>query len=168
LEDKATEFGDDPHETYLRITLGHSLGKSPGIPYVLEIWPTSNYSPIHNHGNIIFAQVNYFDWFSFGILCMFIVNIDTYRTMQNFNNGVCVSMVMYWTVIARWPNFQNIWNSRGLSMITAQRFSATITTVVTPHTGHILITLAQMKQLQNSFRILISDFSTESLRSNHR
>jgi hypothetical protein len=51
LEDKATEFGDDPHETYLRITLGHSLGKSPGIPYVLEIWPTSNYSPIHNHGN---------------------------------------------------------------------------------------------------------------------
>jgi hypothetical protein len=51
LEEKATEFGDDPHETYLRITLGHSLGKSPGIPYVLEIWPKSNYSPIHNHGN---------------------------------------------------------------------------------------------------------------------
>jgi hypothetical protein len=51
LEDKATEFGDDPHETYLRITLGHSLGKSPGIPYVLEIWPKSNYSPMHNHGN---------------------------------------------------------------------------------------------------------------------
>ena len=34
LKDKATGFGDDPHETYLRVTLGHSLGKSPGIPYV--------------------------------------------------------------------------------------------------------------------------------------
>lgn len=51
LKEKSTEFGDDPHETYLRITLGHSLGKSPGIPYVLEIWPKGNYSPIHNHGN---------------------------------------------------------------------------------------------------------------------
>jgi hypothetical protein len=51
LKEKSSDFGDDPHETYLRITLGHSLGKSPGIPYVLEIWPKSNYSPIHNHGN---------------------------------------------------------------------------------------------------------------------
>jgi hypothetical protein len=34
LKDKATEFGDDPHETYLRVTLGHSIGKSPGILYV--------------------------------------------------------------------------------------------------------------------------------------
>jgi hypothetical protein len=56
LKDKATEFGDDPQETYLRITLGHSLGKSPGIPYVLEIWPKSNYSPIHNHGNNEFCN----------------------------------------------------------------------------------------------------------------
>jgi hypothetical protein len=94
---------------------------------------------------------------------MFIVNLDTYRTMQNFNNGVCVSMVMYWTVIALWPNFQNIWNSRGLSigtrhtnfkmsaMITAQRFSATITTVVTPHTGHILITISKTYGIPGDF-----------------
>ncbi|XP_022105949.1 uncharacterized protein LOC110987493 [Acanthaster planci] len=51
IESKVGELGDDPNETYLRVTLGHSLGKSPGIPYVLEIWPAGHYSPIHNHGN---------------------------------------------------------------------------------------------------------------------
>lgn len=51
IESKQGELGDDPNETYLRVTLGHSLGKSPGIPYVLEIWPAGHYSPIHNHGN---------------------------------------------------------------------------------------------------------------------
>jgi len=33
LEQKSPEFG------YLRITLGADLGNSPGVPYVLEIWP---------------------------------------------------------------------------------------------------------------------------------
>lgn len=53
LKEKATEFGTEsnPHETYLRVTLGMCHGKSPGIPYVLEIWPYKHYSPIHNHGN---------------------------------------------------------------------------------------------------------------------
>ncbi|XP_038048939.1 uncharacterized protein LOC119722730 [Patiria miniata] len=51
IESKVGELGDDPNETYLRVTLGSSLGKSPGIPYVLEIWPGGHYSPIHNHGN---------------------------------------------------------------------------------------------------------------------
>jgi hypothetical protein len=36
--------------TYLRITLGQNQGESPGIPYVMEIWPSGHYSPIHNHG----------------------------------------------------------------------------------------------------------------------
>lgn len=26
-------------------------GDSPGIPFVLEIWPGGHYSPIHDHGN---------------------------------------------------------------------------------------------------------------------
>lgn len=43
--------GEDKSLSYLRVTLGNSLGKSPGIPYVLEIWPKGHYSPIHNHGN---------------------------------------------------------------------------------------------------------------------
>ena len=37
--------------TYLRVTLGEDRGASPGVPYVLEIWPKDSKSPIHNHGN---------------------------------------------------------------------------------------------------------------------
>jgi hypothetical protein len=51
LKEKAIEFGKpNPMETYLRITLGQNNGESPGIPYVMEIWPVGHYSPIHNHG----------------------------------------------------------------------------------------------------------------------
>lgn len=52
LKAKSGEFGhDDFKGTYLRITLGYNLGDSPGIPYVLEIWPKDHYSPIHDHGD---------------------------------------------------------------------------------------------------------------------
>jgi len=53
LKDKSNEFNKDvPNimETYLRITLNDNNGESPGIPYVMEIWPVGHYSPIHNHG----------------------------------------------------------------------------------------------------------------------
>ncbi len=50
LKSKTDEFGDFS-QTYLRVTLGTNRGSSPGIPYVLEIWPTNHGSPIHNHGN---------------------------------------------------------------------------------------------------------------------
>jgi len=53
LKEKSTEFNKDKpniKETYLRITLGQNNGESPGIPYVMEIWPVGHYSPIHNHG----------------------------------------------------------------------------------------------------------------------
>jgi predicted metal-dependent enzyme (double-stranded beta helix superfamily) len=51
LKEKAAEFGKpNPKETYLRITLGENNGESPGVPYVMEIWPPGHYSPIHNHG----------------------------------------------------------------------------------------------------------------------
>ena len=50
LKKKAGEFGKpNPLETYLRITLSENNGESPGIPYVMEIWPPQHYSPIHNH-----------------------------------------------------------------------------------------------------------------------
>ncbi|KAF8460834.1 RmlC-like cupin domain-containing protein [Kalaharituber pfeilii] len=49
LRQKTKEFGD-LKETYLRITLGFNLGDSPGVPYVLEIWPSGHFSPIHDHG----------------------------------------------------------------------------------------------------------------------
>jgi len=37
-------------ELYLRITLGSAQGESPGIPYVMEIWPVGCASPVHQHG----------------------------------------------------------------------------------------------------------------------
>lgn len=51
LKEKSTEFGGQPNpdETYLRITMGFNQGDSPGIPYVMEIWPPGHYSPVHNH-----------------------------------------------------------------------------------------------------------------------
>jgi len=50
LKMKEGEFGArDPQGTYLRITLGKNLGDSPGIPFVLEIWPGQHHSPIHDH-----------------------------------------------------------------------------------------------------------------------
>jgi len=36
--------------TYLRITLGSDEGNSPGVPFVVEIWPSKHKSPIHDHG----------------------------------------------------------------------------------------------------------------------
>ena len=54
LKEKSTEFNpSNPNinETYLRITLGLNNGESPGIPYVMEIWPSNHYSPIHSHAS---------------------------------------------------------------------------------------------------------------------
>lgn len=54
LQEKASEFNpDNPNinETYIRITLGENNGDSPGVPYVMEIWPMGHYSPIHNHAS---------------------------------------------------------------------------------------------------------------------
>ena len=52
LQKKSREFDKDkPNilETYLRITLGENNGESPGVPYVMEIWPVGHYSPVHSH-----------------------------------------------------------------------------------------------------------------------
>ncbi|WP_440053927.1 cysteine dioxygenase [Pseudoalteromonas sp. T1lg65] len=53
LREKQFEFGETGNldETYLRITMGVNQGDSPGIPYVMEIWPCGHYSPIHNHAD---------------------------------------------------------------------------------------------------------------------
>ncbi|KAF4954455.1 hypothetical protein FGADI_5234 [Fusarium gaditjirri] len=59
----------DPTETYLRITIGDNLANSPGIPYVMEIWPPGHKSPIHQHGQasavirVLYGkiQVSWFD-----------------------------------------------------------------------------------------------------------
>ena len=51
LNEKLNEKGKDHGMSYLRVTLGPNRGSSPGVPYVLEIWPANSESPIHNHGN---------------------------------------------------------------------------------------------------------------------
>ena len=51
LNEKLWEKSQDHGMSYLRVTLGPNRGSSPGIPYVLEIWPANSESPIHNHGN---------------------------------------------------------------------------------------------------------------------
>ena len=43
--------GAPPKQSYLRMSVGVPSGCSPGIPYVLEIWPSGHFSPVHNHGN---------------------------------------------------------------------------------------------------------------------
>ena len=64
---KSTEFSKDKpniEETYIRITLGENNGDSPGIPYVMEIWPPKHFSPIHNHAGaeaiikVLHGQIN--------------------------------------------------------------------------------------------------------------
>ncbi|OEZ94315.1 cysteine dioxygenase [Duganella phyllosphaerae] len=63
LKKKEEEFG------YLRITLDTNMGDSPGQPYVLEIWPAGNGSPIHDHGKacavikVLHGQIQV-SWFS--------------------------------------------------------------------------------------------------------
>ena len=52
LIEKSSEFGEtNIRETYLRITLGIDQGESPGVPFVVEIWPTGHFSPVHNHAH---------------------------------------------------------------------------------------------------------------------
>jgi len=67
LQEKSREFNPNvpnPTETYLRITLGGNNGESPGIPYVMEIWPVGHYSPIHSHSEanavirVLYGSIN--------------------------------------------------------------------------------------------------------------
>lgn len=51
LRDKADSSKEDLESTYLRITLGVNQGNSPGVPYVMEIWPPNHHSSIHNHAD---------------------------------------------------------------------------------------------------------------------
>ena len=88
LKDKSTEFDKDkPNllETYLRITLNQNNGESPGIPYVMEIWPIGHYSPVHNHGGsnavirVLHGKINV-KLFSF--LCNEKYNIEPFNEVQ--------------------------------------------------------------------------------------
>ena len=49
---KKAEFGDG-NMVYIRVTIGPNQGDSTGVPFVLEIWPSQCYSPVHNHGGTV-------------------------------------------------------------------------------------------------------------------
>ncbi|CAF3979332.1 unnamed protein product [Adineta steineri] len=73
LIEKASRFGGrNLRATYLRITIGRNRGTSPGVPYVLEVWPPGHFSPIHSHGN------------TYGIIRVLHgeVNVKLYRTLN--------------------------------------------------------------------------------------
>jgi hypothetical protein len=73
LKEKASRFGaSNSRATYLRITVGFNTGTSPGVPYVLEIWPPGHHSPIHAHAN------------TYGIIRVLYgeINVKLYRTLD--------------------------------------------------------------------------------------
>ncbi|KAF4337730.1 cysteine dioxygenase [Fusarium beomiforme] len=115
---KKNTFGD-PLETYLRITVGDNLkADSPGIPYVMEIWPPGHKSPIHQHGDasavirVLYGkiQVSWFDKVEEGSPSQLIGNPvileegkvtwlgkDQYQVhqLENTSDTVCITLQCY-------------------------------------------------------------------------
>ena len=62
IKSKKGEFST-ADQVYIRVTLGPDTRTGPGIPFVLEIWPSGCRSPIHNHGGacaiikVLFGQI---------------------------------------------------------------------------------------------------------------
>ncbi|EAQ83242.1 predicted protein [Chaetomium globosum CBS 148.51] len=51
-EDEKKKIAEEEDKTTcIRVTLGYHHGDSPGIPYVLEIWPSGHKSFIYKHGD---------------------------------------------------------------------------------------------------------------------
>ena len=78
-------------QSYLRVSLGVPSGCSPGIPYVLEIWPSGHFSPVHNHGN------------AFGIVRILHGSITGGRRSPDTSSSACLSIMH-----ATWLPFQPI------------------------------------------------------------
>ncbi|KAF4493861.1 Cysteine dioxygenase [Fusarium agapanthi] len=115
---KAKDTFKDPTETYLRITIGDNLADSPGIPYVMEIWPPGHKSPIHQHGDasavirVLYGkiQVSWFDKVEEGSNPQLIGNPvileegkvtwlgkDQYQVhqLENTSDTVCITLQCY-------------------------------------------------------------------------
>ncbi|CAF4945158.1 unnamed protein product, partial [Rotaria sp. Silwood1] len=100
LKEKSTRFGkSNPRATYLRVTVGMNRGTSPGVPYVLEIWPPGHYSPIHSHAD------------TYGIIRVLYgeINVKLYRTLNVKRKKPFHEMTLY--------KDQVTWLSPGLNQI---------------------------------------------------
>lgn len=53
LNSKSTFSKKNTKSSYIRVSLNSKLFSSPGLPFVLEIWPKGHSSPIHNHGDSV-------------------------------------------------------------------------------------------------------------------
>ena len=118
IKKKATEFNKDKPdeaETYLRITLGQNNGESPGIPYVMEIWPAGHFSPVHSHAGaeavirVLEGDINValFPFLSAGLLpfaggnfakddVMWISpTLNQVHQLKNTGNETCVTIQCY-------------------------------------------------------------------------
>jgi hypothetical protein len=117
LKEKAGEFGGHNEKmVYLRITLGKNGGESPGVPYVMEIWPPGCFSPIHNHAGanavirVLHGQINvtlfpYLDHvepfgnqiFSVGDVTWISPTLNQFHQLKNPNeNGpTCITIQCY-------------------------------------------------------------------------
>ncbi len=94
IKEKSTEFDkENPNllETYLRITLNENNGESPGIPYVMEIWPVGHFSPVHNHGGssavirVLHGKINVK---LFPFLCNEEYGVDPFSEVQFVKNDI--------------------------------------------------------------------------------
>ncbi|CAF0854776.1 unnamed protein product [Adineta steineri] len=100
LKEKSSKFGaSDDRATYLRTTVGSNVGTSPGVPYVLEIWPPGHYSPIHAHAN------------TYGIIRVLYgeMNVTLYRTLSLKNTKPIHDTIIY--------ENQVTWLSPGLNQV---------------------------------------------------
>lgn len=130
LKNKADEFGSDqPDATYLRITLGINQGESPGIPYVMEIWPSGHYSPIHDHGGadavikVLHGQIKVMLYpmlslhhqvpfaekrFDKGDVTWISARLNQVHKLQNDHEDPCITIQCYMydeTDLTHWPYF---------------------------------------------------------------
>ena len=107
VEEKRAEaqFGKGAkNEVYLRVTLGFKRGTSPGIPYVLEIWPKSCGSPIHNHGNT-YAVIHVLH----GGLDISIFNKDLWRSQEPLKCFPVEKGDVTW-ISPNWYQTHQLWN----------------------------------------------------------
>ncbi|PIK37462.1 hypothetical protein BSL78_25705 [Apostichopus japonicus] len=134
LEKKKNEFGSHD-QIYLRITLGKNFGNSPGIPYVLEIWPKKCGSPIHGHGNSC-AVIRVLH----GGLTISIYNKNTTDEMAKPLKEFDVKKDDVTWIAPNWYQTHKLWNKQ---MTSVRLFSVISMEIKTTYIGHSSTTSIQ-------------------------
>lgn len=113
-----TSLKESTSEGYLRVTLGDSYGNSPGIPYVLEIWPSNYGSPVHSHGDS-YAVIKVLH----GGLTIFIYNkgIDNYKERSICQFDVKKGDITW--ISPNWYQTHRLWNGTGDFCATIQCYN---------------------------------------------